>query len=79
MRRETPRIKVEETDRLDLYGPAFVILASCRCGHGSELFSHSAIRRFGLAVTVGQYKAHLRCAQCGARMPEISVSRRPRD
>ena len=79
MSRESQRIKVEETDRMDLYGPTFAIFVTCRCGHGREIHGNQAIGKLGAGVTVGQFKAHLRCTQCGGRMPEISVFRRPRD
>ena len=79
MSRESQRIKVEETDRIDLYGPTFAIFVTCRCGHSRELYSSQATSKLGSTVTVGQFKAHLRCTRCAGRMPEISVIRRQRD
>ncbi len=79
MARDTQQIKVEETDRIDLYGPTCAIIIRCQCGHSREIFSNHATWKFGPAVTVGQFKAHLRCSRCGARMPHITVYRRPRD
>jgi hypothetical protein len=79
MGRESQRIKVEETDRMDLYGSMFAIFVTCRCGYGREISGNRARWKLGPGVTIGQFKAHLRCTQCGERMPEISVFRRPRD
>jgi hypothetical protein len=79
MSRASQRIKVEETDRMDLYGPMFAIFVTCRCGYSREIYSNQATCKLGPTVTVGQFKAHLRCTRCAGRMPEISVFRRPRD
>ena len=79
MSRESQRLRVEETDRMDLYGPMFAIFVICRCGHSRQIHSNQATCKLGPTVTVGQFKAHLRCTQCAGRMPEISVFRRPRD
>jgi hypothetical protein len=79
MSREGQPIQVEETDRMDLYGPMFAIFVTCRCGYSREIYSNQATWKLGPTVTIGQFKAHLRCTQCAGRMPEISVFRRPRD
>jgi hypothetical protein len=79
MGRESQRIKVEETDRMDLYGSTFAIFVTCRCGYVREICGNQARWKLRPGVTIGQFKAHLRCTQCGGRMPEISVFRRPRD
>ncbi len=79
MSREGQRIKIEETDRMDLYGATFAMVVTCRCGHSREIHGNQASWKLGPGVTVGQVKAHLRCTQCAGLMPEISVFRRPRD
>jgi hypothetical protein len=73
------QIKVDETDRMELYGPKFAIMVSCECGHQVEAYSTWAMWKLGPAVTLGQFKAHLRCSRCARRMPRIEVFRRPRD
>jgi hypothetical protein len=79
MSHESQRIRVEETDRMGLYGPMFAIVVTCHCGHSREIYGNQVTRKLGRSVTVGQFKAYLRCSQCGGRMPEISVFRRSRD
>ncbi len=73
------RIEVTDEDRVASYDRAYAIMVTCPCGHVREIYQTLAAWRLGPQASIGQLRKRLRCSQCGLRVPQISVFRRPRD